>query len=131
VDKQNIPEKRKSPRVNVISLVIIRCDVRAQIGDKEVREFHTHTENLSEGGINVILDEELRSPASVELKLYVTGKISPIKCKGQIAWSKIISPPVVNPNMFSTGIKFTELNLADKEILGNVISCFSDQEKQE
>ena len=124
--KQDVPEKRQFPRAKVVTLAVIRCDILANIGNKKTREFHTHTENISEGGVNVILDEELRNPAAVELKLYLTGKITPIECNGQVAWSKAISPPGVEPGIFSTGIKFTELNSEAKEAIRDIISCFSD-----
>ena len=72
MEKQDFSEKRKFVRANVRSLVVIRCDVWVNIRNKKRREFNTHTEDISEGGINVILDEELHSPDMVELRLYLT-----------------------------------------------------------
>ena len=128
MEEQAGSEKRKFTRVSVATLVVIRCDVWANISNKEKHEFHTHTENVSEGGLNVILDEELHSPDAVELKLFVTGKVTPIECKGQVAWTKLISPVQVKPALFSTGIQFTELSHDSKEAIRNVVSCFSDKE---
>lgn len=127
MEKQDVPEKRKFTRINVASLVVIRCDVLATIRNKDRYEFHTHTENISEGGINVILDEELHNPDVVALKLYLTGKVAPIECKGEVIWSKVISPEAVKPSLFSTGIKFIGLSYDSNEAIRNVITCFSEQ----
>lgn len=124
--ENDFTEKRQFSRAKVVSLVVIRCDVLANIRDQETREFHTHTENMSEGGVNVILDEELRDPAMVELKLYLTGKIAPIACRGRIAWTKAVSPPGITPGIFSTGISFIDLGDNDKEAIREIVSCFSD-----
>jgi c-di-GMP-binding flagellar brake protein YcgR len=126
VSKKDVPERRQFPRANVVTLAVIKCDVRANVGNEKTREFHTHTQNISEGGVNVILEEELPKQDSVELKLYLTGKKTPIECKGQVAWSKAVSPPGVEPGIFSTGIKFTEFSPEAKEAIRNIISCFSD-----
>ncbi len=124
--KNDFKEKRQFSRAQVVSLVVIRCDILANVRDQEPLEFHTHTENMSEGGMNVILNEELQGPAVLELKLYLTGKIMPIVCKGRVAWTKAISPPGINPGIFSTGISFIDLRESDKESIREIVACFSD-----
>ena len=124
MEKQKAVERRKSIRVHLASLVLIRCDIHANISNKEKLEFHTHTEEISEGGIRVILDRELRSPDPVELRLYMTGSVAPLECKGQIVWSKIASPEGVEPDLYATGIKFVGLNSDCREAIGKIISCF-------
>lgn len=123
MERQNFQERRKFVRANVRSLVIIRCDVLVNIPEKTSHEFHTHTENISEGGMNVILEEELRSPDAVAVRLYLTGKVKPIECKGKVAWSKLISPTGIEPGLFSTGISFIELSDNDKTAIRKVVSC--------
>jgi hypothetical protein len=78
---------------------------------------------MSEGGINIILEEDLHRRDVVELKLYLTGKLTPIECKGQVAWSKAISPKSVEPRIFSIGIKFIELKEDDKENIRKLVFC--------
>jgi hypothetical protein len=114
---------RKYIRVNVKSLVVIKCDVRLDTGNNEKREFHTYTQNLSEDGMNILLDEELHSLDMVELKLYLTGRLKPTECKGQVVWSKAISPELVVPRIFSIGIKFIELDYVGRETIKKLVSC--------
>ncbi len=127
--KKKKEEKRRFPRFNLVALAIIKCDIRVSFDKGKELEFHTHTENISEGGANVIIEAQLPNLMPVELKLYITGKRFPVECKGYVAWSKLISPPGINPKIFSTGIEFTEYNSDGKEALVNVISCFSDDSK--
>jgi len=123
MEKQKIREKRQCIRVEVSALVVIRCDIYVKTGKNEKRDFHTHTQNMSEGGINIILEEDLHRRDVVELKLYLTGKLTPIECKGQVAWSKAISPKSVEPRIFSIGIKFIELKEDDKENIRKLVFC--------
>ncbi len=125
--KKKCVEKRRFPRLNLVALAIIKCDIRVNIAKGKELEFHTHTENLSEGGVNVIIEAQLPKLTPVELKLFVTGKRYPVECKGYVSWSKLVSPPGVNPSIFSTGIEITEYKSDGKEALVDVISCFSDR----
>jgi len=124
MEKQDIKESRKSTRFDLTSLVVIRCDVRTSSSDMQAHEFHTHSENISEDGINVILDQELRRLAPVELKLYLTGRVAPVDCSGQVMWSKIVSPAGVEPALFATGIKFVGMDAETKEAVRKIIGCF-------
>lgn len=124
MDKPDFLGKRKFPRADVISFVVIKCIVTMNIKNKEQREFHTHTENLCKTGINVILDKKLHRSDKVEVKLYLTGKLVPIKCQGWIAWSKLISPEGTKPSLFSTGIKLIRLKNDDRDDIDKVVSCF-------
>ncbi len=125
--EKNSQEKRLFPRLNLVALAIIKCDILVNIDNGKELEFHTHTENLSEGGMNVIIEAQLPVLTAVTLKLYLTGKRYPVECKGYVAWVKLLSPPEVDPSIFSTGIKFTEYKSDAREALVNVISCLSDK----
>ena len=125
--EQKMREKRKYIRVDLAALVVIKCHIWVKIRKNEKREFHTHTQNMSEGGINVILEEDLHRKDAVELKLYLTGRLTPIECKGQIAWSKAISPKSVEPRIFSIGIKFIKLEGDDKDTIRELVSCLSKE----
>jgi Tfp pilus assembly protein PilZ len=123
MEKRKIQEKREHVRADVASLVVIKCDIRVNISNNEKREFHTYTKNMSEDGINVTLEKDLHRPDTVELKLYLTGRLTPIECKGQVAWSKVISPQLVEPRIFSIGIKFIELDDVGRETIRKLVSC--------
>ena len=121
--EQKTTERRKYTRFAAITLAVIKCDISVNIHAFEISEFHTYTHNISEGGINVTLEEDLPSSTMVELKLYLTGRLRPIECKGQVAWSKAISPKLVEPRIFSIGIKFIELDYVGRETIKKLVSC--------
>jgi c-di-GMP-binding flagellar brake protein YcgR len=123
MEKQKIQEKRKYTRVDLAALVVIKCHIWVKIGKNMKLEFRTHTQDMSEGGINVILEEDLHRKDAVELKLYLTGRLTPVECKGQVVWSKAISPKPVDPHIFSIGIKFIDLNEDDRETIRKLVSC--------
>jgi c-di-GMP-binding flagellar brake protein YcgR len=121
-DQEN-SEKRKDIRFKAIVAAVIKCDISLNVGSTKKREFHTYTQNFSEGGIKVILEEDLHSLTLVELKLYLTGTFRPIECKGQVVWSKVISPRSVEPRIFSIGIKFIELDDVSRKAIQILAFC--------
>ena len=120
---ESTKERREYSRAKVASFVIIRCELRYTISSKQPHEFHTHTENISEGGINVILEEELRCPDIVEIKLFLTGKLAPLECNGQVVWSKLSSPASVAPPLYTTAIKFIGMGVSSREAIRKVVDC--------
>jgi c-di-GMP-binding flagellar brake protein YcgR len=123
MEEKKIPERREYPRVKITSLVVIKCDILVNISNTQKREFHTYTQNISEGGINVTLEEDLHSSTMVELKLYLRGRLKPTECKGRVAWSKVISPKLVEPRIFSIGIEFIELDDVSREDIKTIAFC--------
>ena len=69
-------EKRKDPRVPFACKVIIQS---AQ------EEFITHVEDISRGGIKVILEKGLPHLSSVNLEIFLK-KESSIQCQGKVVW---------------------------------------------
>lgn len=107
-------ERRASCRINVA------CKISLRLGEKNVA-LNCHTENLSTGGIMVIIEESIAPSTVVDLELLLWEKEKPIKCKGQVAWFNEISPEQAKPRLFNTGIEFIDMSDSDKEELGKFI----------
>jgi len=81
----------------------------------------SHTENISKGGIRVILEEKLNYFEIVSLELFFK-KDEPIKCEGRIAWViEKMNPLEGQPIMFDTGIAFKGLSGSDREYIKNLV----------
>ena len=79
---------------------------------------------MGKGGINVILENEVKAGSLVKLELFITDKESlPIKCNGIIIWTKKANPEGTKPDLFRTGIQFVDLtNPTYRKLLEGVIS---------
>jgi hypothetical protein len=112
-------ERRTAPRAIFPCRIMISSPVRLLV---------SHTENISEGGIRVMLEERLSPFTMVGIELYF-DKNKPIKCKGKIAWIKEITNPVDRAaNMFDTGIKFIDVGEFDKAYLKKLVSSFGPKD---
>jgi len=126
-------ERRKFPRVTVKYQINVKCSGEVIKGDPQFYIFHTYTENISEGGMKIILEKEIKVGSLVELQLFVTEKESlPIQCNGVVVWNKKANPEGTKPDLFHMGIQFTDLiNPVYRKLLGEVISCYLDKEKED
>ena len=88
-----------------------------------VRMLTSHTENVSEGGIRVILEEKVPVFTMVGIELFV-DKNKPMKCKGKVAWIKeIINPIERQATMYDVGIKFVDLSDFDKVYIKKLVDA--------
>ncbi|RKY35831.1 MAG: hypothetical protein DRP69_00300 [Candidatus Duberdicusella sinuisediminis] len=104
-------ERRRFPRLNY------PCKLILEEGDET---YSIHTENLSAGGLRVILDEKLaiNTPLRIELELGWKD----IKCKGRVVWATDIkSLRTEKTNLFDTGIEFTQIEPQDRKTLRELI----------
>jgi len=108
-------EKRKFPRANVT------CKISTNFGEK-LLVFDSHTENIGEGGIRVILEENLNISTIVNVELFLLEKELPLRCKGKVVWAKEMKPEQIRPRLFDTGIKFIEINDYNKEEIGKLVN---------
>lgn len=123
--KDKFRERRKFPRAEVKYRINIICEGAVILGEPEDYIFHTYTDNISEGGIRVILEKELKNASLVKLELYVTSRESfPLRCKGIVVWTKKTNPEGTKPDLFYTGIQFMELEKRDQEIIANIVGRF-------
>jgi hypothetical protein len=97
-----------------------------------IRWMPSHAEDLSAGGIKVILEEKLSVYTPVSIELFFE-KDKSIKCKGKIAWVEEEVNPLemeIKPIIFVTGIEFTEISDSDKEYIRKLVKVLSLREKK-
>jgi len=112
-------EKRADRRIN------IACKITFNLKDKQL-VLNAHTENISAGGLMVIIGEEIERSKVVDLELFLWNKDKPLKFKGEVAWVNEITPKATQPRLFNTGIKFIEMSESDKtEITDFINTIFS------
>ena len=115
----NGQERRKFPRAEFPCKIIVGSPIRLLV---------SHTENLGEGGIRVILEEKLSAFTNVGLEIHLE-KEKPIKCKGRIVWVKeAVNPIEREPVMYDTGIEFIEIADCDKEYIRKLVNKLSSGE---
>ncbi|KPK96658.1 MAG: hypothetical protein AMJ95_12940 [Omnitrophica WOR_2 bacterium SM23_72] len=117
-------EKRKFPRVN------INCKISTAYGDR-LLVLESHTENLGEGGIRVILAQRLSVTTAVDLDLFLPGDETPIRCKGEVVWANEMKPQGVNPRLYDTGIKFIEISEQNKNTIRQLVHSLVEEGEKE
>jgi len=108
-------EKREFRRIK------IACKISFNFSGREL-VLNSHTEDLSAGGLMVILGEEIALSAVAGLELSLWYDQAPIKCKGEVAWVNEITPKETNPRLFNTGIKFVDISDSDREKISNFVN---------
>ncbi len=118
----NGEERRKFLRIELPCKIIVTSPIRF---------LTSHTENIGEGGIRVLLEEKLSVFSIVGIEIYL-GKERPLKCKGRIVWVKEkVNPLEKVPIMFDTGIQFIEINDCDREYIRKLVeSCCVNKNKK-
>ena len=120
-------ERRKHPRVKLKYKITIICDGQVLFGMSKGFSFHTLTENLSQSGVMVKLEQRLKDASIIRLRLFVTEK-APFECKGSVAWTKKANPENTKPDVFETGIQFIELGDVEQRIIANLIKNFTKKQ---
>ena len=120
-------ERRRYPRVRLKYKITIICEGKVLFGLPENYIFHTFTENLSEIGVMVKLEQRLKDASIIRLRLFVTEK-APFECKGSVAWTKKANPENTKPDVFETGIQFIELGDVEQRIIANLIKNFTKKQ---
>jgi len=86
----------------------------------------TYTENISAGGVKVVIKKKLEISSMVDLEIYVKQK--PVLCKGRIVWVKEKeSNYLEGAAFFDTGIEFNKINEEDRLAIKN---CVEEIEKK-
>ena len=96
--------RRKFPRANFPCLVVVK---KSQ--DKE-EALLTHTENISIGGVCVMLKIDLKIFCPVEVELDLLDFEDHVRCKGKVVWNvhrKDDNPH--KPLFYDVGIEFMDL----------------------
>jgi len=80
----------------------------------------SHTENIGEGGLRVIIDEKIELYSEVGLELYLRRE--PICCRGRIVWVVDMANPLSKETiLFDTGIEFLDLTEKDKGYIHGIV----------
>ena len=88
----------------------------------------THAENISAGGIRLIIEERIEPSSIIGLDLYGVTK-EPIICKGRIKWVFTKkNPSNKNRLLYDVGIEFSQIKKEDvDEIMKLVVSTASSE----
>ena len=114
-------EKRKFPRGTFLCKIAMSSAARWLV---------THTENISAGGVRVILEEKINPFTSVELEIFFERDKS-TKFKGKVAWSKVIVNPIQNePLLYDTGIEFAVMDSSTREYIRRLVNIIASQERE-
>ncbi|MDD5432081.1 MAG: PilZ domain-containing protein [Candidatus Omnitrophica bacterium] len=126
---KEVRERRKYPRASLKYKINIICEGTVVSGRPKDYIFHAYTENLSEGGIRVILEKELSKASIVRLELFITSKkTAPIVSDGLVIWTKKVNPDGTKPDLFNTGIQFIGLGEIEQKIIRGVVQHCLQQE---
>lgn len=109
-------DKRRFPRVNY------KCNVIIQKGNRTAVSISTFTENIGVGGVCVVLEEPLEIFSEVEMELFFSDGISPIKCKGSIVWVVKRSALDKTKAVYDTGVEFLDISDIDKAKIETIIN---------
>ena len=117
--------RRKFPRVLFPCLIKIR-------GDKNAKDvLLTHTENLSIGGVRVILKNSVSMGAVIDVEIDLMDTGEHLSCKGKVVWSeKRKSTESVKPNFFDIGIEFINVGDGDQKRLDLIVGHHVKQGNQ-
>jgi c-di-GMP-binding flagellar brake protein YcgR len=114
-------ERRRFPRVEY------PCKVTIGLEEKK-DEFNLHTENVSAGGMRVILPKQFQVNTPAAVQLTIDKRV--IRTTGRVAWAIEAKLPGRKTPGIDTGIEFTHLNPDDKEFLSNLIEDILAKAKQ-
>ena len=114
-------EKRKFTRAN------ISCKISTVFGER-LLVFNCHTENISEEGAGVILEEKLNISTIVDIELFLDKEI-PIRSKGRIVWASEMKPVGISPRLFNTGIEFISIDDYSKEEIKRLVNSLTAEER--
>lgn len=108
-------DTRRCVRVTFECVVIVKKEGTTLV-------FNTYTENLSLGGVCVILERTLLKHTPVTLEIYLPDDLPPAKCDGTVVWSvRRDEYAKKKPAQFNTGIEFGELTDQDKSRIKRII----------
>ncbi|MDD5073298.1 MAG: PilZ domain-containing protein [Candidatus Omnitrophica bacterium] len=84
--------------------------------------FRTQTENISTGGICVILEKGLLRNTPVDVEIFLADDPVPLACGGKVAWvMRRNEYAKKKPSQFDTGIEFTDITDEDKGRIKRII----------
>ena len=114
--------RRKFPRVHH------KCTLHIKKNDSEMIIL-TNTENVGEGGICVVLKEDLGLFQGVNLELELNdGGASNVSCSGTVVWViKKRVPEKVRGMCYDIGIEFVDMGEEDRRRISKIIDKYSKE----
>ena len=114
-----IEEKRRFPRANFLCKIILRANKK---------QYLCTTQNISSGGMRVLLEDELHVEDQAEITLFTSRQI---ECTGRVVWVlKQQDSPLEEGAYFDIGIEFTRIGKKDKEFLEELVDKLLNQNEQ-
>ncbi|MBE7413535.1 MAG: PilZ domain-containing protein [Leptospiraceae bacterium] len=110
--------KRKYIRIS--ELIGVKCKILSKSEDSDVNQkisIKGLTENISGGGILMVLTENLKVDTILELELELGKSIHPIQVIGNVVRSE-----KVDAGVYESGIEFTHYSLNDKKLLDEFLN---------
>lgn len=118
--------RRKFPRVMFPCLIKVRCD------KKDTDVVLTHTENLSVGGVRIILKNPIDLGVVIDLEIDLMDTGESLKCKAKVVWlEKRKSDSEFKPDFYDIGVEFQNVDEHNKKRLEVIINHHLKQGHQE
>lgn len=90
----------------------------------------THTENISSGGVRLILKKPLDMSSHVEIELDLMDTGEHLRCVGKVVWvEQRKSSELDKPLYYDIGIEFIDVTVVDKKRLDTVVAHHLKQGK--
>lgn len=119
-DSYNGIEKRKFLRA--------RFPCKISIANFPEHTVSTHTENISAGGVRVIIGEKIEIGSTVGLEMYLKEAV--IACKGKVVWVvDKASPYKKGIHYYDTGIEFCDISDRDRNLINSMVEKVARQDK--
>ena len=110
--------RRQFPRIVYPCLVKVICEGKPA---KDI--FLTHTENISAGGICVIVKKEIKMFSPIEVEIDLIEDSEHILAFGRVVWAvRRKATETVKPMLYDIGIQFDTMKERDKVRLGAAIN---------
>ena len=112
-------ERRQFPRARYPCLITLRKETSPPIS------ILTHTENISVGGVRVIIGRRIKVATEVDLELDLKDALSNVASRGTVSWVKEI-PPAEKGKLprYDTGIQFATLKQEDRQRIATIVYRF-------
>jgi len=118
-------ERRRFVRANY------PCRVKVYSGLHKGETFFTYTENISCGGVCVVLEKDIGLFVNVDIQVDLEDGLGWLKCKGKTVWVARRSEwSEKRPRHFNTGAEFVDLTEKDRLRITEVIQICLTKEGQ-
>ncbi len=107
------------------------CLVKIMINGSAVDAILAHTENISTGGVCVILKKGLERFSAVDIEIDLLDAEDHIACRGKVVWSvrrKATDP--LKPSCYDTGIEYVDIKNEVRQRIERVVEYIVKNENK-